>query len=146
MLTVRERHLLVGNLANAATNRHHRSEEVSALAKWVADGENRTTFASKRKRNHRRRLKLDDEGGGGSARKLRHLQQELQDECLATKRARCSRTARSLRSLVTVTGMTLTDVRILELMVRYFRCLPRNVSLRPRVLCPLFPARSSRWT
>ena len=85
-------------------------------------------------------------GGGGSARKLRHLQQELQDECLATKRARCSRTARSLRSLVTVTGMTLTDVRILELMVRYFRCLPRNVSLRPRVLCPLFPARSSRWT
>ena len=118
MLTAYERRLLAGYLANAASSLHHRDAEASALAEWIADRDNRVAFASRRGRNFRRRLKLDTDDGM-SVRKLRRLQQNLRDELSATKRTRCDRTARRLRCLAKSTGLTRTDITILELLLRY---------------------------
>ena len=117
MLTAYERHLLAVYLSNAASSLHHRNEEASALATWVADRENRIEFASKRRRNHRRRLELDADEGM-SARRLHRHQKALQEERSTTK-ARCDRTARRLRCLAKSTGLNRTDVGILELLLRY---------------------------
>ena len=117
MLTAYERYLLAVYLSNAASSLHHRNEEASALATWVTDRENRIDFGSKRRRHRRRRLDLDADEGM-STRRLRHLQQALQDERSTTK-ARCDRTARRLRCLARTTGLTRTDVGILELLLRY---------------------------
>ena len=117
MLTAYERHLLAVWLSNAASSLHHRNEEAPALATWVAERENRTVFASTRKRRHRRRLALDADEGM-SARRLRHLQEALEDERSKTK-ARCDRTGRRLRCLAKTTGLNRTDVGILELLLRY---------------------------
>ena len=117
MPTAYERHLLAVYLSNAASSLHHRNEEASALATWVAEREYRTVFASTRKRRHRRRLELDADEGM-SARRLRHLQKALEDERSTTK-ARCDRTGRRLRRLAKTTGLSRTDVGILELLLRY---------------------------
>ena len=44
MLTAYERHLLAGYLANAASSLHHRNEEASALATWVAEARDTGAF------------------------------------------------------------------------------------------------------
>ena len=56
---------------------------------------------------------------GKSARKWRRLQEALQSECSATKKARYDRTAQRLRRLGKTTGLTRTDADILELLLRY---------------------------
>ena len=117
MLTAYERHLLAVWLSNAVSSLHHRNEEASALATWVAERENRTVFASTRKRRRRGRPELDADEGM-SARRLRHLQEALEDERSTTK-ARCDRTGRRLRRLAKTTGLNRTDVGILELLLRY---------------------------
>ena len=117
MLTAYERHLLAVYLSNAASTLHHRNEEASALATWVAEREGRTEFSSTRKRRHRRRLDLDSDEGM-SARRLRHLQEALEDERSTTK-ARCDRTGRRLRCLAKTIGLNRADVGILELLLRY---------------------------
>ena len=53
-----------------------------------------------------------------SARRLRHLRDALEDERSTTK-ARCDRTGRRLRHLAKTTGLSRTDVGILELLLRY---------------------------
>ena len=118
MLTAYERHLLAGYLANAASRLHHLNEEASALATWIAERENRIAFGSKRRRHRRRRLELDA-GEGMSASRLRRLQQALREEWSATNGTRCDRTGRRLRCLARTTGLTRTDVGILELLLRY---------------------------
>ena len=118
MLTAYERHLLLSYLANAASSLHHWDKEASALDKWVADGGKRIAFGGSRRRSHRGQLEpAGDEGM--SARKLHHLQQDLRDECSATKRTRCDLTARRLRCLAKSAGLTRTDVSILELLLRF---------------------------
>lgn len=85
---------------------------------WIAERENRSAFGSKRRRHRRRRLELDADEGM-SVPRLRRLQQELREERSATNGTRCDRTGRRLRCLARTTGLTRTDVGILELLLRY---------------------------
>ena len=116
MLTACERRLLAFYLANAASGLHHRDREAEALAEWIADRENRVAFGSGRKR---RRTRRTDPGDGVSARTLRRLEEDLRDECSATKRTLSDRTARRLRHLANAAGLSRTDLLILELLLRY---------------------------
>ena len=116
MLTACERRLLVFYLANAASGLHHRDPEAAALAEWIAGRENRVAFGSGRKRHRTRRTDLED---GVSARTLRRLEEDLRDECSATKRTQSDRTAQRLRCLANATGLNRTDRLILELLLRY---------------------------
>ena len=123
MLNAYERRLIAFYLANAASCLHHRDREASELAEWMADRENRTAFGSTGGRSRKRRPDRDPEEGksaeGKSARKWRRLQEALQNECSATKKARYDRTAQRLRRLGKTTGLTRTDADILELLLRY---------------------------
>ena len=116
MLNACERRLLAFYLANAASSLHHRDGEAAALAEWVADRENRAAFGRGRKRRRTRRSDPED---GVSARTLRRLEEELRDECSATKRTQSDRIARRLRCLANATGLSRTDHLILELLLRY---------------------------
>ena len=118
MLTAYERRLLAVYLVNTASVLHHRDHEASALAEWVAERENRIAFGSTRRRFRRRRTELDTDEGM-SAQSLRRLNEVLRDECEATKNVRFDRTARRLRRLGRTTGLTRTDIAILELVLRY---------------------------
>ena len=118
MLTTYERRLLDFYLANAASGLHHRDREASALAEWVADRENRVACGRKRKRSRLRRTELDPEEGM-SARTLRRLEEALRDEHSSMKKVRSDRTAQRLRRLAKTTGLTRTDLGILELLLRY---------------------------
>ena len=118
MLTAYERRLLAVYLVNVTSVLHHRDHEASALAEWVAERENRIAFGSTRRRFRRRRTELDTDEGM-SAQSLRRLKEVLRDECEATKNVRFDRTARRLRRLGRTTGLTRTDIAILELVLRY---------------------------
>ena len=118
MLTAYERHLLASYLANAASGLHHRDREASALAEWVADRENRVTRGRRRKRSRLHGTELDPEEGM-SARNLRRIEEALWEECSATRKARRDRTAERLRCLGKTAGLNTTDLRIIELLLRY---------------------------
>ena len=118
MLTTYERRLLAFYLANAASGLHHREREASALAEWVADRENRIGCRRRRKRSRVRRMDLDPEAGM-SARTLHRLEEALRDEHSSMKKVRSDRTAQRLRRLTKTTGLTRTDLGILELLLRY---------------------------
>ena len=118
MLTAYERHLLASYLANAASGLHHRDREASALAEWVADRENRVTRGRRRKRSRLHGTELDPEEGM-SARNLRRIEEALWEECSATSKARRDRTAERLRCLGKTAGLNTTDLRIIELLLRY---------------------------
>ena len=118
MLTAYERHLLASYLANAASGLHHRDREASALAEWVADRENRVTRGRRRKRSRLHGTELDPEEGM-SARNLRRIEEALWEECSGTSKARRDRTAERLRCLGKTAGLNTTDLRIIELLLRY---------------------------
>ena len=118
MLTAYERHLLARYLANAASGLHHLDPEASALAEWVTDRENRVTRDRRSRRSRWRAMELDSDEGM-SAEKLRRLAEVLHEECAATRNARLDRTAQRLRSLAQTTGLSRTDLAVLELLLRY---------------------------
>ncbi len=118
MLTAYERHLLAVYLSNVASSLHHRDEEASTLAKWVAERESRSELAGTRTRSRRRRPESNADEGM-SARRLRHLQEALENERAMTQ-ARCDRTGRRLRRLAKTIGLSRTDVGILEFLLRYW--------------------------
>ena len=49
MLNAYEQRLMAFYFANAAAALHHRDREASDLAEWVADGENRMAFGSRKR-------------------------------------------------------------------------------------------------
>ena len=116
MMNAYEQRLIALYLANAAAFLHHHDPEASELAEWVADRDNRAAFGSRRKRLRRRSVEPDE---GMSGRKWRSLQEALREESSAAGKARPDRTAQRLRRLARTTDLGRTDVRILELLLRY---------------------------
>ena len=118
MTTDHERHLIVSYLANAAARLHHRDREAEALAEWLADRDNRSLYESKSlfSRLVRAGIEPDEQI---TARQFRCLRQALREECAAVKPTRYDRTAQRLRCLGEATGLSPTDIDILELLLRY---------------------------
>ena len=148
MLTSYEQRLIVHYLANLASCLHHRGQEAKELVEWIASNGRRTVFGSnrkaprasggKRRRSRalpsslgRKRLDLDDllasEGfksledraDGLTGKQWSRLGEALRSKCSTVKSVRSDRTARRLRCLGRMTGLSRTDVAILELMLRY---------------------------
>ena len=118
MLSAYEQRLVAFYLANAASALHHRDREASDLAEWIADRENRMAFGSRKRRSPLRAEKVGrDEGMSGG--KWRSLQAALCEEYSVARKARPDRTAQRLRRLARTTGLTRTDVDVLELVLRY---------------------------
>ena len=118
MLNAYEQRLVALYLANAASALHHRDREASDLAEWIADRENRMTFGGRKRRSPLRAGKVGrDEGMSGG--KWRALHAALCEEYSVARKARPDRTAQRLRRLAKTTGLTRTDVDVLELVLRY---------------------------
>ena len=117
MLTAYERYLLARYLANAASGLSRRDPEASALAGWVADGENRVALGGRGRRRRRMRRWTADYGKV-SKEQFSSLRQALQDECEA-RAPRRDRTGRRLLRLAETAGLSRTDTALLELLVRY---------------------------
>ena len=118
MLNAYEQRLMAFYLANAAAALHHRDREASDLAEWIADRENRMALGSRKRRSPLRAGKVGrDEGMSGG--KWRALQAALREEYSVARKARPDRTAQRLRRLARTTGLTRTDVDVLELVLRY---------------------------
>ncbi len=113
-----EQRLIAFYLVNVASALRHRDVGASCLAEWVCDRENRPAFAGRRRRP-RRPLDEDDREEGMCARRWRTLRAALREEYAAVRTARPDRTAQRLRRLARTTGLTRTDVDILELALRY---------------------------
>ena len=153
MLNACERHLAARYLANAASYFHHRDPEAKELAEWVTDGTPRKTYKRARKGLGRRRavpvsggppgpglawlprVHLDDEEGLSDERKWCRIGEILRDQCSAMKRVRGDRTARRLRQLGKMVGLSRTDIAILELMLRY-RTQPALESMIDKIFEP----------
>ena len=118
MLNAYEQRLIAFYLANAASALHHRDREASDLAEWIADRENRTAFGS-RKRRAPLRAGKGGRGEGLSGGRWRALGEALREEYSVARKARPDRTAQRLRRLASATGLTRTDVDVLELVLRY---------------------------
>ena len=118
MLNAYEQRLIAFYLANAAAALHHRDREASDLAEWVADRENRVAFGRRKRPSTIRAGKRGrDEGLSGGD--WRSLKEALRDEYSAARKARPDRTAQRLRHLARATGLSRTDVDLLELVLRY---------------------------
>ena len=120
MLNAYEQRLMAVYLANAAAALHHRDREASDLADWIADRENRVAFGRRKRPSPIRAgagRRGRDEGMSGS--NWRSLQAALREECSVARKARPDRTAQRLRRLAKATGLTRTDVDLLELTLRY---------------------------
>ena len=115
MLTAYERHLLACYLANAAAGLRRRDREAAALAGWVSDKENRIALAGVRRRRARRWNPDCDEI---SKKQFRSLREALHNE-RSTAPPRRDRMGRRLLRLAHTTGLSRTDIAILELLVRY---------------------------
>ena len=115
MPTTCERRLIVIYLANAAARLHHRDGEAAALAEWAVDRDNRSAYESKSLFCRLVQADIEHEERI-TARQLRNLRQALREECAAMKRTKFDRTALRLRCLGEATGLSPTDVDILELL------------------------------
>ena len=118
MLTACERRLITFYLANAASRLHHQDREASELAGWIADRDNRVAFGTGRRRPRLRHPDPDPEEGMSKG-KLVRLEAALREEYAKVRRARLDRTARRLQALGETTGLSRTDLDILELLLRY---------------------------
>ena len=118
MLNAYEQRLMAFYLANAAAALHHRDREAADLADWVADRENRAAFGG-RKRPSLMRAGRGGRNEGMSGGGWRSLGEALREEYAATRRARPDRTGQRLRRLARTTGLSRTDVDLLELVLRY---------------------------
>ena len=125
MLNAYEQRLVTFYLANAAAALHHRDREASDLADWVADRENRVAFGRRKRPPSAVRAGTGRRGGGGgrdegmSGGRWRALGEALREEYSATRKARPDRTGQRLRRLARATGLSRTDVDLLELVLRY---------------------------
>ena len=148
MLTAYEHRLIVRYLANLVSCLPHRGPEAKELVEWVASNGRRRVFGGskkasrvfggKRRRSRalpsnlgRKRLDLDDLlapedfrdledcADGVTGKQWSSLKEALRSKCSATKSVRSDRTAQRLRCLGRTTGLSRTDVAILELMLRY---------------------------
>ena len=124
MLNAYELRLLAFYLANAAAALHHRDREASDLADWIADRENRVAFGRRKQPPSAMRAVAGKRGGGGrdegmSGGRWRALGEALREEYSAARKARPDRTGQRLRRLARTTGLSRTDVDLLELVLRY---------------------------
>lgn len=118
MLTAYEHRLFASYLANAASRLSHRDPEATALARWVTDRENLIARGreSRRSRRRRREIERDEEL---SAQRFLDLGDALREE-YSNRKARPDLTARRLRRLGHSTGLSRTDLAILEVLLRYW--------------------------
>ena len=118
MLNAYEQRLMAFYLANAASALHHRDREASDLADWIADRENRVAFGGRKRPSLMRAGKRGrDEGMSGG--RWHALGEALREEYSATRKARPDRTGQRLRRLARTTGLSRTDVDLLELVLHY---------------------------
>ena len=115
MLTAYERHLLACYLANTASGLRHRDREAAALAGWVVDKENRMALGGARRRAARR---WDPDLDDNSREQFASLRKVVQEDRSAG-RPRRDRTGQRLLRLAQTTGLSRTDIAILELLVRH---------------------------
>ena len=145
MLTAYERRLILHCLANAASRLHHRDPEAKGLVEWVTDdghrrvlgGGRRASRASGRRPralpanlgrkgsglddllDHQAFKDLEECTDGPTGKQWRRVAEALRSKCSAAKSVRSDRTAQRLRRLGRTTGLSRTDVAILELVLRY---------------------------
>ena len=118
MLNAYEQRLMAFYLANAASALHHRDREAADLADWIADRENRTAFGGRKRPSLMGPGKRGrDEGMSGG--RWRALGEALREEYSAARKARPDRTGQRLRRLARTTGLSRTDIDLLELVLRY---------------------------
>ena len=123
MLNAYEQRLVAFYLANAAAALHHRDREASDLADWIADRENRVAFGRRKRPPSAMRAGAGKRGGGRdegmSGGRWRALGDALREEYATTRKTRPDRTGQRLRRLARTTGLSRTDVDLLELVLRY---------------------------
>ena len=139
MLNDYEKTLLNTYLANTAASLTRHDPAARELVDWISDQENRIAFPGRKRHNFwdagRRKAKV-------SKKKLRKLQEYLNHGCSGKTVGR-DRTAQRLHRLGQDTGLTQTDIGILELLVRYnthtvFESMIDGIFECPgRITCPL---------
>ena len=113
MFTAYERKLLASYLANIASGLNCADPEARELIDWFAKRDNRLDSSPRRRRSRRERDKKDV-----SSETLCCVEETMRKECSDT-RAKRDRTALRLRRLGKSTGLSRTDIDILELLLRY---------------------------
>ena len=119
MLNAYEQRLMAFYLANAASALHHRDREAADLADWIADRENRAAFGRRKRPSTIRAGRRGGRDEGMSGGNWRSFQAALREEYSAARKARPDRTGQRLRRLARATGLSRTDVDLLELVLRY---------------------------
>ena len=123
MLRPYQRRLLLSWLANAARRLDRRDPAAADLASWVTDNapvldNEKPGEVVRRRRGRRERIADPDDphlsGDGWIA-----FQETLADKARSAGRPRPDLTARRLRRLADITGISTTDIRILEVLLLY---------------------------
>ena len=112
-----EQHLMFCYLANAASRLHYRSKEAEKLIEWVADNADELNLDGMVQPPRRRSFR--DEGKAGqSKQEWQAFRKILEGKRSTTKNAPEDVTARRIRNLGKTTGLSSTDVDILNFMLR----------------------------
>ena len=112
-----EQHLMFCYLANAASRLHYRSKEAEKLIEWVADNADELNLDGMVQPPRRRSFR-DEREAGPSKQEWQAFRKILEGKRSTTKNASEDVTARRIRSLGKTTGLSSTDVDILNFMLR----------------------------
>ena len=112
-----EQHLMFCYLANAASRLHYRSKEAEKLIEWVADNADELNLDGMVQPPRRRSFR-DEREASPSKQEWQAFRKILESKRSTTKNAPEDVTARRIRSLGKTTGLSSTDVDILNFMLR----------------------------
>ena len=112
-----EQRLMFCYLANAASRLHYRSKEAEKLIEWVADNADELNLEGMVQPPRRRSFR-DESEAGPSKQEWQAFRKILESKRSTTKNAPEDVTARRIRSLGKTTGLSSTDVDILNFMLR----------------------------
>ena len=112
-----EQRLMFCYLANAASRLHYRSKEAEKLIEWVADNADELNLEDMVQPPRRRSFR-DEREAGPSKQEWQAFRKILEGKRSTTKNASEDVTARRIRSLGKTTGLSSTDVDILNFMLR----------------------------
>ena len=107
-----ERRLILSYLSNAFSNLRSRAQDAKSLLQWIRKHEDQLELPYP--------LEADDDADGVKRHKsLRHVEKALSDALAEARKARPDRMARRLRLLARATGLSRTDIAVLEVVLRY---------------------------
>ncbi|MCY4614653.1 MAG: ATP-binding protein [Nitrospira sp.] len=115
--TPHEQHLMLCYLTNAASRLHCHSKEAEKLSEWVADNADELNLEGMVQPPRRRSFR-DESKAGPSKQEWQAFRKILEGKRSTTKNAPEDVTARRIRNLGKTTGLSPTDMDILNFMLR----------------------------